>query len=328
MKEEIINLLKENKNAFISGQKISDKVGITRAGVWKYIKAIKEDGYKIESVSRRGYKLISSPDLLNFEEIKGYLNTKYIGKNIIYFNTINSTSNKAKELAGLDYPEGTVIISEEQTKGRGRLGRNWVSPQFKGIWMSLILKPDIEPRNASKITQIGAAAVCTAIRQMGIEAYIKWPNDIVLNNKKLCGILTEMSGEINKVNYIIMGIGINVNIEKDELPKEILDIATSIKIENGIDIKRKELVGNILNNFENLYEDFVKNNTLEKSIDICRECSILIGKEVKIINKKKDIKVQVLDLDSDGRLIVKYDDGKIGNIISGEVSVRGLYGYV
>lgn len=328
MKEEIINLLKENEDNFISGEKISEKLGISRAAVWKHIKSIKEDGYEIESVSRKGYKLISSPDLLTFEEVNPYLNTNYIGKDIRYYNTIDSTNTKAKELGTAGAKEGTVVISEEQTGGRGRLGRQWVSPKFKGIWMSIILKPDIEPMEASKITQIGAAAVCMSINELGLKATIKWPNDIVLNGKKVCGILTEMSGELNKINYIVMGIGINVNIESEDFPGDIKDIATSIKIEAGEKIKRKELVASIFNNFEQLYDEFINSGTIKKSINICRENSALIGNDVKIIKRNEEVFAKAIGLTEDGELIVEYNDGKVDKIVSGEVSVRGMYGYV
>ena len=161
----------------------------------------------------------------------------------MHFDTIDSTNTKAKELARLGESEGTVIISEEQTLGRGRLGRKWISPKHKGIWMSLILRPEINPAYVSRITLIGAAAVNRAIGEMGISTYIKWPNDIILGNKKICGILTEMSGELDKINYIVMGIGVNVNTNVQNFPEEINHIATSIRAQYGKEIDRKELVG-------------------------------------------------------------------------------------
>lgn len=328
MKEQIINLLKENENTFVSGQKISESLGVSRAAIWKYINSIKEDGYEIESVSRKGYKLISSPDLLTYEEIKNKLNTKYIGNNIIHLDSVDSTNDEAKKRAREGAKEGTVVIAEEQTKGRGRLGRNWTSPKYKGIWMSIILRPDIDPMKVSKVTQIGAAAVTMAAEEMGIETFIKWPNDIIMNGKKVCGILTEMSGELTKVNYVIMGIGINANIEKEEFPEEIQVVASSLKIEKGQYVKRKELVSKVLNNFENLYDEFINEGKIDKSIEICREKSILIGKQVRIIEREKETKAKVLDLNKDGKLIVQYEDGKVEEIISGEISVRGLNGYV
>lgn len=328
MKEKILHLLKENEKNFISGQGISEKLGVSRTAIWKYINVLKEEGYEIESVSKRGYRLVSSPDLLSFEEVSKNLHTKYIGKNIMYFSTIDSTNNKSKELALDGSPNGTVVISEEQTLGRGRLGRNWVSPKYKGIWMSIILKPDTDPMNVPKVTQVGAAAVIKTLNELGIKATIKWPNDIVMNNKKICGILTEMSGELNKVNYVIMGIGINVNIDIEDFPEELKDIATSISHEEGRYLKRKDLVSSLLNNFEILYDEFEKEESINLSVNICRENSALIGKEVKIINRGKESIGKAVDLNDEGQLLVQYSDGKIDKIISGEVSIRGLYGYV
>ncbi|MPN39162.1 Bifunctional ligase/repressor BirA [bioreactor metagenome] len=179
---------------------------------------------------------------------------------------------------------------------------------------------------ASKLTLIGAAAVERAMEEVGIEAYIKWPNDIVLNNKKVCGILTEMSGEMDRVNYIVMGIGINVNT--NSFPEEINSIATSLKIETGREVDRKLLVAGILNNFENLYNKFIIENNFNQVIDICRNKSVLLGKDVRLINGENIRKAKAIDIDDDGELIVQYEDGVLGKVLSGEISVRGLYGYV
>lgn len=328
MKREIIEILKDNQSKFISGQIISEKLSISRAAVWKYINQIKEEGYVVESVSRRGYKLVFVPDVPTYEEIKDNLHTKYIGRKLLYFKTIDSTNIKAKELASLGESEGTVIISEEQSMGRGRLGREWASPKYKGIWMSLILKPDIEPYYASKITLVAAAATAKTLINMGLKIKIKWPNDLVINKKKVCGILTEMSGELNKVNYIIVGIGMNVNIDEEEFPNELRNTATSLKSEFLKTFSRKEIVAEIFNNFEVLYEEFKNEGNIKSSIDICRENSVLLGEEVKIISQNVVKKAKALDINNDGELVVQYDDGKIGNIVSGEVSMRGLYGYV
>ncbi|MCY6958173.1 biotin--[acetyl-CoA-carboxylase] ligase [Clostridium brassicae] len=328
MKEKIIELLKQNKNNFISGQKISESLGVSRAAIWKYINSIKEDGYEIESVSRKGYKLVASPDLLTFEEIKDTLNTKYIGRNIVHLESVDSTNNEAKKLANKDVIEGTVVIAEEQTMGKGRLGRNWVSPKYKGVWMSIILTPDINPMNVPKVTQVAAASVIMGFKKNGIEAFVKWPNDIVINGKKVCGILTEMSGEINKVNYVVIGIGINVNINEEEFPKEVSAVASSLKIQSGKTISRKEVVSSTLNYFEELYEEFITKENIDTSIKICKENSILLGKEIKVIERNKKLLAKALDLSDEGRLIVQYSNGKVEEIMSGEVSVRGINGYV
>ena len=328
MKQKIIDLLKQNENQFISGQKISESLGVSRAAIWKYMNLIKEDGYEIESVSRKGYKLVMSPDILTSSEIKGMLNTKVLGNEIIHLDSVDSTNNKAKQLAACGAIEGTIVISEEQTSGKGRLGRNWVSPKYKGIWMSMILRPDINPMNVAKVTQVAAAAVIEALKEMDIQAFIKWPNDIVINSKKICGVLTEMSGEINKVNYVVVGMGINANLEEQDFSQEIKNKASSLKVETREEINRKQLVANILNKFEKLYDELILEEKIDTSIKICRENSSLIGKEVRIIERNKEVIATALDLSEDGKLVVQYKDGRIDEIISGEISVRGLEGYV
>lgn len=328
MKEKILKALKENPDKFLSGEMLSKELGITRAAIWKHINSLKAEGYEIDSVSKKGYKLIDVPDLLTKDEILPRLNTKYIGKTYVYYSKIDSTNKKAKELATDGFEEGTIVISEEQSLGRGRLGRVWYSPKGKGIWVSIILKPDIPTMMAPRITLIGAAAVHSALEEFGIKSEIKWPNDIILNNKKVCGILTEMSGEMEKLNYIVMGIGINVNTEENELENELNKIATSLKIECKKEICRKQLLCSLLNHFEDFYDAFKEYGTLENVINICKKNSILIGKEVKIISYGKEVAAKVIDIEDDGELIVKYDDGTVGKVLSGEVSVRGLYGYV
>ncbi|MCR2043640.1 biotin--[acetyl-CoA-carboxylase] ligase [Anaerosalibacter massiliensis] len=327
MREKILRLLKENSNDFLSGEKISENFDVSRAAIWKHINTLKEEGYEIESVPRKGYRLISSPDILTYGEVENYLDTKFIGREIHYFNTIDSTNIKAKEIAQ-EETEGTVIISEEQTLGKGRLGRSWASPSGKGIWMSIILKPHIDPMKVAKITQVGAAAVSLALEDLNIKSYIKWPNDIVMNGKKVCGILTEMSCELNMINYVIMGVGINVNLNKEDFKGEIEKIGTSIKVETGKEVNRKKLLGFFLNRFEKLYTTFVNEDNFKDTLGICRDKSILIGREVKIIRGKDEQKGKVIDISDEGELLVDYGDNKIEKIMSGEVSVRGLYGYV
>ncbi|MBZ9636420.1 biotin--[acetyl-CoA-carboxylase] ligase [Clostridium sp. FP1] len=326
-KEKIIKLLKESGNDFISGQKISEELGVSRAAIWKYINTIKEDGYEIEAISRKGYRIISSPDILTLEEIKDFLSTEYIGKNVIHYDSIGSTNSIAKKLADAGEEHGTVIISEEQTTGRGRLGRNWISPKYKGIWMSIILRPNIVTENISQITLIGAAAVQQAIMKMGIKTSIKWPNDIVINSRKVCGILTEMTGEIDHINYLVMGIGINVNLEEKDIPMDLKSVATSLTIETGKYIDRKLLLANVLNIFEVLYNDFVENGNVSETMEICRENSLLIGKEIQLINGGKQVKAKVIDISDSGELVIENQQGITEYIVSGEVSISGIYGY-
>ncbi len=328
MKKEILKLLKNNTTDFVSGQDISEKLGVTRTAVWKYINQIKEDGYEIESISKKGYRIISSPDILTYEEIEPYLNTSFVGRNIIHFDSIDSTNSKAKELSDKIETDGTIIISEEQTNGRGRLGRSWTSPKHKGIWMSIVLKPDLNPMEAVKLTQIAAAAVTLASRELGIKTYVKWPNDIVMNHKKVCGILTEMSAELTRINYVVVGIGINVNIDEADFPENIKPIATSLKIETKAPVNRQELVGKILNSFEDLYSRFINENDIKTSLAVCRENSALLGKDITIIKRDENVEAKALDIDEEGRLLVQYSDGSQGYVISGEVSIRGKGSYI
>lgn len=327
MRKKILAMLKRNKDFFISGEKISYELGISRSAVWKHINTLREEGYEIESMPKNGYKLLSSPDILTLEEIEEYLTTDFIGRKVYYLDSLASTNMKAKEMA-FNEREGTIIIAEEQTKGKGRLGRNWVSPKGKGIWMSIILKPKMAPSEVAKLTLIGAAAVNEALGQIGIGTCIKWPNDILIQNKKVCGILTEMSCELNMINYVIMGIGINVNLDREDFNEELIDKATSLKIVTGSKTDRKRLTAMILNHFEDLYIPFKERGDISKTIHISRENSILIGREIRIIREDTEYIGQALDIDDEGQLIVKYKDGKVEEVFSGEVSIRGLKGYI
>ena len=326
MKNIILNILKEDKEDFISGEDISDEIGMTRAGVWKYINTLREDGYDIESITGKGYRLISSPDILSYDEIEKYLNTEFIGRDIRYFACVDSTNRVAKELA-MNVEEGTVVVAEGQTHGRGRIDREWISPKKKGIWMSVILKPELEPYKLSKITQIGAVALFKALEKMKIKSQIKWPNDILINGKKISGILTEMSSELNMVNYIVMGIGVNVNLDGKDIPDDLKYKATSIKIEEGKSICRKMLTANILNEFEKYYIDFKENGEIKKVVEVLNNNSALIGKEVRVVNSNKERIGRAIEINQNGELVVEFEEG-IENIYSGEVSIRGIDGYI
>ena len=327
MKNDIVRLLKE-KNDFISGEDISNMLGVSRAAIWKHVKSLREEGYEIESFSRKGYRLIQSPDILSQNKISKYLGTSIIAREMIYFDTISSTNTKAKEMADKGAEDGTVIISEEQKGGRGRFGREWTSPKHKGIWMSIILRPHVNPNDISIVTQVAAASVVEAGLEMGFDFYVKWPNDIIMNDKKVCGILTEMSGELNHINYVVLGIGVNVNQDIDDFPDDLRERASSVKIESGKYVSRQELCAKILNHFETLYDSFLRDKKGIRAITICREKSILIGKDVRVMRGNDTFDAKVLDLNSAGELVVRKKDGAEERLFSGEVSVRGKKGYV
>lgn len=327
MKLSVLKELRDNKNTFISGEELSNKLGVSRTAIWKHIKALKEDGYIIESISRKGYKLLQEADTIIVEDLIDQLIDIRLGSGIHFFDTIDSTNTYAKKLALDGCEEGTIVITDQQTGGRGRLGRTWLSQPRTSVLMSLVLKPDIHPSEASKITQIAAAACTLALDKMlEVEVKVKWPNDVIINKRKISGILTEMSAELNSINYVVVGIGINVNV--DNFPEEISDIASSIKNETGVTISRTMLIANILREFEGLYDDFISSGSLKKTIEVCREKSITLGSRVRIEGREESYLAEAMDINEDGELIIKKDNGEIIKVVSGEVSVRGLYNYV
>ena len=327
MKSRIIEALKTHSDTFLSGEELSQKLGVSRTAVWKVIKQLKEEGYQIESVSRKGYRLIQEGDSLNAVALGVELKGSTLIQKIEHYDSLDSTNTLAKNKASEGAAEGTLIIADEQLKGRGRLGREWTSPKGTGIWMSLVLRPDIEPIHAAKMTQIAAAAMNESIiRTTGLDAGIKWPNDIIINKKKICGILTEMSAELNTVNYIVVGIGVNVNVES--FPEEIEDKASSLKIESGNTIRRQDVVVEFVKQFERFYKAYIDEGDLHTTLDYCRNNSVTLGQKVRIIHKNETQFGEAIDLNEDGELIVKFENGDIKPVFYGEVSVRGLTDYI
>lgn len=262
--------------------------------------------------------------MYNYNKITEYLETKYIGQTFVQYEEVNSTNNKAKHISK-NCPEGMVVLAESQTDGKGRLGRTWFSPKEKNIYMSLILKPDSEPENVVKLTHIAAASVSKALEDLCIENKIKWPNDILVNGKKICGILCEMTLKKKEINSIVVGIGINVNMEESDIESDIKDKIISIKMYSNKKIEREKIIAYIFNNFEKYYNELKENNTINNTLDICKKNSAIINKYVEInkIGKKTIRKVKVLDITENGELLIENEKGENEIIISGEVSVRG-----
>ena len=325
MREKILKVILDNEKEFISGEELSKKLVISRTAIWKHIRILRSQGYNIESVNKKGYRLVDEPtDLLNPQNIYRNLKTKFIGKNVLHFETIDSTNDYAKKI-GNELRDGSVIISEEQTKGKGRLGRVWESKAGEGIWMSIILKPNIIPNKAPFITLIAGASIVKALNILGVDAKIKWPNDITINNKKLSGILTELSAEIERVNYIVVGIGMNV--KDTDFEEELKDKATSLYKEN-YNVSRIDIVKEILCQFEKLYLDYIEKDDKKEVLDICRQYSAIINKEIYVIKNDQKELVDCIGINEEGNLIIKNKDGKLEEIMSGEVSIRGVKGYV
>lgn len=334
MKTKILQALRQDSQAYVSGQQLCEQFGVSRTAVWKAIKQLQEAGYEIEAVRNRGYRLLAAPDILSQSEITSQLHTKWLGKNIRYFEEVDSTNTAAKRIAeesGSADWHGTVVVAEEQTAGKGRRGRFWSSPRGTGLFFSILLKPQIEPGNASMLTLVKGMATVKGIEQVtGLKPQIKWPNDVVLNGKKIVGILTEMSAQIDYVNHIVVGTGINVH--QADFPEEIAKTATSLKLElqeagRSVQISRAGLLGAVLFYFEQYYETYLQTEDLSALQEEYNSMLVNIGKGVRVLDPLGEYEGTALGIDSRGELLV--DRGKeVSKVSSGEVSVRGIYGYV
>lgn len=326
MKEEILRLLR-SADGYISGQELCNRFGVSRTAVWKAINQLKEAGYEIEAQQNKGYRLMAAPDLMTEAEIKSLMHTDWVAKEVLYFDTIDSTNTKAQELAEKGYPSGTLVVADKQESGKGRRGRSWVSPSGTGIFMTLMIKPDINPNNASMLTLVAALAVAKAITSVtGEKAMIKWPNDIVVNGKKVCGILTEMNAQFDYINHIVVGIGINVHNES--FPEEISQMASSLMIEaGGKRFHRAQIIAETMSYFEQYYDTFLKTQDLSALVREYDELLVNRNKSVRVLDPKEPFDGKAMGITPKGELIVDtWESRKL--VSSGEVSVRGIYGYV
>jgi len=311
---KILDFLR-HKQEYVSGEEISQRLKISRQALWKHIQELKNAGYDILAVPHLGYCLVSSPDRLFPAEVAHHLHTKFIGKRIYYFDNLSSTMDIATQLGIKGLPEGTLVLSEAQSRGRGRLGRNWLSPKYKGIYLSLILRPKILPVQTPILTLLAAVSVCEAIKEVaGLDARIKWPNDIILSNKKLGGILTELNAEMDEVRFIIIGIGINVNNDKNTL----IPTATSLREEKKAQVNRITLLKEILRKLETNYL-ILQDKGSEVISEKWRVYAITLGRRVKIICQKKHLEGQAIDIDNDGALLLRLDSGLIERVTSGDI---------
>ena len=325
MKTEILTMLRST-DGYVSGQELCNKFGVSRTAVWKAVNQLKEAGYEIEAVSNKGYHLISVPDVIDAVELESIRNTTWAGHEILYFDSIDSTNTKAKELAEQGYPSGTLVVADRQEAGRGRRGRSWESPSGVGIFMTLVLKPEINPNNASMLTLVAALATAKAISDVtGEEAKIKWPNDIVLGTRKICGILTEMSAQFDYINHIVIGIGINVHNEA--FPEELQNTASSLLLECGRHFHRADIIEKTMEYFEEYYDIFLQTEDLSGLMREYNAHLVNIQKMVKVLDPKEPFEGKAMGITKKGELVVDtWESRKL--VSSGEVSVRGIYGYV
>lgn len=327
--EEILKKLRDAKG-FVSGQELCTYYGVSRTAIWKVIRQLEKDGYVIEAQNNKGYRLVENEnaDLFSKVEIESKIETNWVGRNIIFHKETSSTNIDAKELAEKGEAAGTVVVADMQTAGRGRRGRGWVSPAGKDIYMTVVLRPQCRPEKASVLTLVMALAVLKAVSErIPQKCSIKWPNDIVVNGKKICGILTEMSAELDGIHYVVIGTGINVN--QEFLAEEIQETATALRIECGHQINRATLVARTLYYLEKYYAIFEENWDFSGLVNEYNQFLVNRDREVCVLDPKGAYEGTARGINENGELLVeRKSDGELVQVYAGEVSVRGIYGYV
>lgn len=322
MQKRVLELLKA-ADGFISGEDISRQLGVTRTSVWKAINVLRKEGYVVESVTNRGYCLREVPDLLNVAEITEGLKTAVLGRTVVALPVVDSTNNEAKRQAAKGAAHGTLFVAEQQTGGKGRLGRSWDLPARQGICMSLLLRPKISPYEVPRITLLAGLAVCRAIRALTpCPAMIKWPNDVIIGRKKVCGILTEMTAETERVDFVATGIGINVN--NPSFPEQLHQKATSLYLETGEKYSRTALLRQVLYELETCYDAFLTETTADLLTPYKELCATL-GRKIGYTRNGKTFIATAVDISRRGGLLVMLENGKKAEINSGEVTVQGIY---
>lgn len=326
MKSKILALLRE-RGDYVSGQEICERFHVSRTAVWKAVGQLKKEGFSIEAVQNRGYRLIQEEEVFGQHELESRMDTRWAGHPVTFYEVLDSTNLRAKLDAEKGAPQGALVVADMQTAGRGRRGRSWSSPAGTNAYFTLILKPDFEPDKASMLTLVMAMAVAEGIRETcGLEARIKWPNDIVIGGKKVCGMLTELSVQQEYIQHVVVGAGVNVGIQ--EFPPGIADTATCLEKECGRKIPRAQLIVHIMKAFEKYYEKFME--TLDFSVLKEAYDNLLVncGREVCVLDPKGEYTGISRGINSVGELLVELPDGSEGAVYAGEVSVRGIYGYV
>lgn len=329
MKTTVLTLLQESSDQFLSGETMSRQLGITRAAVWKQIKRLRDTGYEIEAVTNLGYRLVSSPDALDPAEIRAHLEGHPWRDSIHVMETVDSTNNLAKREAIAGAPHGSVYLSDEQTGGRGRPGRSFASPRGMGVYLSVLLRPDLQPTQVGHVTAMVAVAGCNAVETVtGLRPGIKWTNDLIIGQQKLSGILTEMSAEWESgaLEYLVMGIGINCNHRKEDFPPDVQEKAISLRQATGTPIDRNRLAAALILELHKLSLGILT----EKPRWIAQyavDC-VTIGRQVKIIRGDSTRLAEAMGIDENGALLVRYDTGETGVVFTGEVSIRGVDRYI
>ena len=326
MKQKLLELL-QSTEGFLSGQELSDHLNVSRTAVWKVMKSLEEDGYEIEAVRNKGYSLKKEPDILTKESCASRINTKWLGKNLMVYDVTDSTNTRLKLAGEQGAPNGSVAVANAQEAGKGRLGRHWETPRGSALAFSLLLRPQIQPENASMLTLVAALAVSRAIDgYAGIKTQIKWPNDVVWEGKKICGILVEMSAEMNAIHYLVIGCGINANMT--EFPEELKEKAISLRMITGAEVDRAQIIQRSLEWLEKYYQKFEETSDMSGLMEEYNQMLVNRGSEVCVLDPCGEYRGKALGINDAGELLVEKEDGTTENVYAGEVSVRGVYGYV
>ncbi|HJV16267.1 MAG TPA: biotin--[acetyl-CoA-carboxylase] ligase [Bacillales bacterium] len=321
IRKELLDAFTNAGGNYLSGQTLADLIGCSRTAVWKHMEELRKEGFQLEAVRRKGYRIVKTPERITADEIRLGLKTNFIGKNIHYEDRVESTQKIAHQLANEDVPEGTVVIAEEQISGRGRMERSWHSPKYTGIWMSLILRPNIPLQKAPQLTLLTAVSVVQAIEDLTeLHPEIKWPNDILINGKKITGILTELQAESDRIHSIIIGIGINVNQRITDFPLDLQNTATSIMIEKGSEISRASLIKSIFTQFEKMYLLYLAEGFLPIKL-LWESYATSIGKQLKARTLTKTIEGKALGITDDGVLRIQDSEGKIHQVYSADIEL-------
>lgn len=321
IRSKLLKMFTEVEGGFLSGQKISEELGCSRTAVWKHIEELRQAGYELEAIRRKGYRITKIPNRISSNEISLGLKTDTLGRAIHFEESVTSTQKIAHQLAYDGAAEGTLIVAEEQTAGRGRLNRAWHSPMYTGVWMSLILRPNLPPAKAPQLTLLTAVAIAQAIEEVtSLRTDIKWPNDILINKKKTVGILTEMQAEADKINSVIIGMGINVNQELEHFPEELHSIATSLAIELGKPVNRAELIQMILLKFENLYHRYLEHGFYPIKL-LWESYAISIGKKIIARTITGTLEGTAKGITEDGVLMLEDENGHISYIHSADIEI-------
>ena len=318
----ILRLFREAGRGFVSGELISRELQVSRTAVWKHINGLRAAGYKIEAIPSQGYHLLSSPDILSLEEVREKLNTTRIGRQLVCLPETVSTNADAFHLAEEGAEEGTTVIADAQNGGKGRRGRVWSSPAGVNLYCSVVLRPEIMPHEAPQLTFLSAVAVARAIEgTTALNPEIKWPNDVLINGRKVAGLLNEMSAETDRVNFVILGIGANLNMTQAQFPADLRSPATSLLLEQGLPVNRAQFAARMLGELDRLYMDFLQHGFGPVRDEWQQRCNAN-GREVVVSEAGVETVRGMFDgIDGDGALMLRFPDGTVERILSGDVRV-------